>query len=305
MTALRPANPERPPATDSVEGLSAQEFALFQRLVYVHTGISLGPHKQFMLRARLQHRLRALGLPTFTAYLRYLRCQGPDGEEMGRFINAVTTNVTEFFREPHHFRFLAERWLPAMRERAIREGRRSLRLWSAGCSTGEEPYSIAMVLQEALEAAAPAWDIRLLASDIDTDVLARASRGTYSLERVAWLPRARLVRFFLRGVGTDTGLVKVRPDLARMVTFRRINLVEEPWPISARFDVIFCRNVIIYFDRPSQERLLRRLLGMLQPDGLLFLGHSETLNGMFSGARLLENNIYQWGNHELHDPCRR
>jgi chemotaxis protein methyltransferase CheR len=273
--------------------LTDSEFELLRRLVLAQTGIALGPHKREMLKARLGRRLRALGLARFLDYYRLLSEGDPGGEELTRFVNAVTTNVTDFFREPHHFRFLAEQWLPRLRQRAGRDGERRLRVWSAGCSTGEEPYTIAFTLREALGAAAGCWNVRVLASDIDTDALARAAAGVYPAARAATVPPALRRRFLLKGTGANSDLVCVRPEVRGLVAFRRINLIDDPWPVHTSFDAIFCRNVLIYFDRPTQQRLLERLLRFLHDDGLLFLGHSESLNGLFAGMKHLENTVYQ------------
>jgi chemotaxis protein methyltransferase CheR len=280
----------------SAEGgfmMSDEEFELLRRHVYEHAGIALGPHKREMLKARLARRVRALGLSTFAAYYRHLRENDSDGNEHVRFVNAVTTNVTSFFREQHHFRYLTEQWLPRVRAEALRQGRRVLRIWSAGCSTGEEPYSIALCVHEALGPAAAAWDLRILASDIDTDVLRRAAEGVYPADRVAETLGPRLSRYFLRGTGSNEGFVRVRPELQALVTFRHINLMADSWPIHTQFDAIFCRNVLIYFDRGQQRRLVGRLRGLLREDGLLFLGHSESLHGQEAGLQHIANTIYQ------------
>lgn len=271
--------------------ITDSDFRRFRELVLRHTGISLAPHKREMLKARLGRRLRALGLTNFSDYYRYLSERDASGEELGRMINAVTTNVTEFFREDHHFKFMAKTWITAMQ----RDPRRSrmLRIWSAGCSTGEEPYTIAMVLREALGAALSSWDIRILASDIDTEALARAQAGVYSREKIGSIPEAMLRRHFLCGAGADAGLVRIRPEVQALVTFRRLNLLDDPWPIRTCFDAIFCRNVMIYFDRPTQQHLMKRLSAFLHDDGVLFLGHSEGLNGMTAGLTHRQNTIYQ------------
>lgn len=284
--------------------LTDREFDVFSEFVQSHTGIALGPYKREMLESRLSRRLRFLGLPTFTAYYQLLCSQGPNGAEWGCFVNAITTRVTDFFREEHHFRFLSDKWIPRLRTRAARTGNRMLRIWSAGCSTGEESYTIGCVLREALGDAAHAWNIRILASDIDADALDRAAAGIYPMERVASLSRSLLARAFLRGVGANTGLVQVRPEIQALVTFRRINLVDEPWPIRTRFDAIFCRNVLIYFDRATQRRVLERLRTFLKDDGLLFLGHSESLHGVSGGMKHVENTIYQKGSQEPTCPPR-
>jgi chemotaxis protein methyltransferase CheR len=210
---------------------------------------------------------------------------------MIRFINAITTNKTDFFREPHHFRYLQEQWAPARRALTTTTGDRRVRFWSAACSSGEEPYTLAMVLSEALRPA-PGWDIRILASDLDTDILARAEAGIFPIERTGVIPAPLLSRYFLRGVGAQAGLVKVRRELRELVTFRRINFNDESWPIRSQFDGIFCRNVLIYFNREMQRRILQRLLGFLKPEGVLFLGHSESIFGLVDGLQHLGNTIY-------------
>jgi chemotaxis protein methyltransferase CheR len=272
--------------------ITDREFDLFRRLVHRHAGIALSEHKRQLVQARLAKRLRALGLESFTEYYTLLTEHDPHGEETTRFVNAMTTNKTNFFREPHHFDYLAREWIPAVKDRAVRRGDRSLRIWSAGCSTGEEPYTIAIVLSEGLGSLL-GWDLRILASDIDTEVLERAARGTYTLEQVSAIPPDARARHFLRGRGQHDGLVQARPELRAPIAFRRINFLDDPWPIRARFDVVFCRNVLIYFDRPTQRRILERFVGLLKPDGLLFLGHSESIHGLLDGLVHLGNTIYR------------
>ena len=284
--------------------LSMGEFEAFRALVAEHTGIALGAHKRALLQARLGQRLRTLGLATFTDYHRVLVEQDPEGEELARFVNAVTTNKTDFYREAHHFAYLAERWAPEALGRAAPGTPRAVRIWSAGCSTGEEPYTIAMTLADALKDAA-GWNVRILASDVDTDVLDHAAAGVYSADNVGSIPRATLTRHFLRGTGASAGLVRVRPALRGLVTFRHINLLAERWPIGTRFDVIFCRNVLIYFDRPTQQRILDRLVSFLKDGGALVLGHSETVHGMVSGLRHLGNTIYHKEIHHAGDHPHR
>ncbi len=284
-------SPRSPAAAAVQPDLSDREFEAFRALVATHTGIALGPHKRALLRARLGQRLRVLGLGTFTDYHRVLVEHDPAGEEIARFVNAMTTNKTGFYREAHHFAYLAERWRSQAGDRSGRGGPRVMRVWSAGCSTGEEPYTIAMTLVDAAGAASDCH-ARILASDIDTDVLQRAAAGIYSVDDVGAIPRAALARHFLRGTGPNTGLVRLRPALRALVTFRRINLLDDHWPIRARFDVIFCRNVLIYFDRPTQQRVLERLVGFLEDGGVLVLGHSEGIQGMLSGLRHVGNTIY-------------
>ena len=273
-------------------GMTDREFELFRELVRRETGIALGPHKRTLLEARLTKRLRALQLPTFSAYHAYLRRLDDSGEERVRFVNAVTTNETAFFREPTHFGHLATEWLPVRRALADGGGPRRLRAWSAACSSGEEPYSIAMTLLDGLGGAS-GWDVRILASDIDTDVLARAVAGIYPDESVARVPEPTLRRHFLRGVDARRGLVRVRPEVRALVTVRRLNLLDDVWPIRTQFDLIFCRNVLMYFDRPTQARLVARLERMLAVGGLLVLGHAENLLGLGSDMRRVTSTIYR------------
>jgi len=290
----------RPLAQASSEfTISDQEFRLFQELVKGSTGIALTDHKRNMVSSRLSKRLRALGLPSFQAYHDYLIAEPA---EMENFVNAITTNKTDFYREKHHFDFLEREIMPALKARAARTGERKIRIWSAGCSSGEEPYTIAITLREAIENLS-AWDVRILASDIDTEVLTRSAKATYPEERVGEIPRPLLKRSFLQGTGEQAGLVQVAQEVRNLVTFRRINLLEEPWPIRTVFDCIFCRNVIIYFDKPTQQRLMERFATHLKDDGHLFLGHSESLYGLSDQFAFLRNTIYRKrGGYELAPP---
>ena len=273
-------------------GMTGREFALLRELVHRETGIALGPHKRVLLEARLRKRLRALDLESFGAYHDFLLGHDTDGDERRRFVNAITTNETAFFREPAHFTHLTTTWLPIHRATVTAGGPRRLRAWSAACSTGEEPYSIAMTLLDGLDDPAK-WDLRLLATDIDTDVLDRAEAGVYPLESVARVPHPVRKRHFLRGVGPQAGTVRVRAEVRGLVTFRRLNFLDDPWPIRARFDLIFCRNVLMYFDRPTQAHLVSRLERMLAPHGLLVLGHAENLLGLASDMRRVTSTIYR------------
>jgi chemotaxis protein methyltransferase CheR len=299
---LSPHVPPDPSAVPAEHGLTEHEFELLSALVAANTGIALGPAKRALLQGRLGKRLRALGLTSFLDYYRVLTERDPDGEELVRFINAVTTNKTEFFREAHHFAYLRDRWVPALRARVAEGAERVVRIWSAGCSSGEEPFSVAMTVVDALDGG---WDLKILASDIDTDMLQRGEAATYSLEDVAAVPPPTLHRHFLRGTGAKNGLVQVRPSLRGLVIFRRINLLADAWPIRTRFDIILCRNVLIYFDPPTQARVLGRLLDFLKDDGLLILGHSEAVHGIVEGLRHVGTTIYQKEiDHAGHHPDR-
>ncbi len=244
---------------------SSVDFERIRKLIYQHAGISLSPAKQDMVYSRLARRLRATGKTSFASYLDDLERHG--GEEWERFVNALTTNLTSFFREPHHFPIFADH----LRKLG---GRRPIRIWCSAASTGEEPYSIAMTVVEAL--GSNATNVSIVASDLDTNVLATAQKGIYPIERVEKLPTERLRQFFLKGAGAQQGFVSVRPELRRMVEFQQINLLDNTYPVKGPLDVIFCRNVMIYFDKPTQYKILSRFAPLMQPDGLLFAGHSES-----------------------------
>jgi chemotaxis protein methyltransferase CheR len=280
--------------------LSRRDLTWFQTFIYEETGIHFKDSKQTMLAGRLRKRLRQLGLPDFREYITYLTERDAAGSEKRELINAVTTNKTDFFRESHHFDYLRDQVIPALRTRAGSTGRRRLRIWSAGCSTGEEPYSLAITLAEHLGPLA-SWDVKIVASDIDTRVLNTASEGVYPEERLTPIPAALRQRYFQRGKNGAAGLWRARSTLKDLIEFRRINLQEEPWPLHERFDAIFCRNVIIYFDRPTQQRLFERMARQLTPEGLLFLGHSESLFGVSDRFRLIEKTVHQLGGGRTDD----
>ncbi len=244
---------------------SPGDFRRVRDLIARLAGIALAEHKENMVYNRLARRLRSTGIDSFAAYLDLV--EQPDGDERGHFVNALTTNLTSFFREGHHFEMLAD--YAAARRRAAPGGGR-LRVWSSACSTGEEPYSAAIVLRET-ECAAD-----ILATDIDTEVLSRARRGSYALDAAENMNPERLRRFFLKGVGANEGRILVRPELQAMVRFSQCNLQGGNWPTGDRFDVIFCRNVMIYFSREAQREVLDRFIERLRPGGLLFVGHSES-----------------------------
>ncbi len=265
------------PQDDGTTAIQLRDFALededfegLRRLVRDVTGINLSIAKRELVYARLARRLRALRLRSFAEYRSVL--SRDDGTELAHFCNAITTNLTSFFRESHHFDYLGAH--VARLAAASPEGLR-LRLWSAGCSSGEEPYSMAMSIMEALPQTYRC-DLRILATDIDTEVLAQARRGLYPAERVRAVSPARLARFFTAVPASDGGAWQVRPELARLITFKQLNLVH-PLPMRGPLDAVFCRNVIIYFDKTTQRELFRRIAPLQRPGDLLFLGHSESL----------------------------
>lgn len=245
---------------------TSADFERVRKLIYQYAGISLSPVKQDMVYSRLARRLRATGIHSFADYLTRLETRS-DAQEWEKFVNALTTNLTSFFREAHHFPILAD-YLKK------HHGQRPLKIWCCAASTGEEPYSIAMTAAEALGGFN--IPVSILASDLDTNVLATAQKGVYAQDRVDKLPPEQVKHFFLKGAGTQEGYVCVRPELRRLISFQRINLLDPAWPMRGPFDVIFCRNVMIYFDKPTQYKILSRFVPLLQPDGLMFAGHSES-----------------------------
>jgi chemotaxis protein methyltransferase CheR len=262
---------------------TAADFERVRKLIYQHAGISLAPVKQDMVYSRLARRLRALGLKTFDAYLAKLESSGSEAE-WETFINSLTTNLTSFFRESHHFDIL-KRQLTGLSHRPIR-------IWCSAASTGEEPYTLAISACEAFDSLIP--PVQILASDIDTNVLKTAERGVYPTERVERLAPDRLRRFFLKGTGTQEGQVRVRPELQKLITYARVNLLDASWPnVKGPFDAMFCRNVMIYFDKPTQYQILKKFVPLLQPDGLLYAGHSESFMHASDLFRSLGRTVYE------------
>lgn len=265
--------------------ITSDEFEQFRTLVYKESGISLGDGKRSLIVSRLSKRLRDLSLDTFQQYFNLVT--GSAGqEEFTQLLDLISTNKTDFFREPKHFDFLREKVLPEL------ASTKRVRIWSSASSSGEEPYTIAMTLYDGVQAPAQ-WNFHILASDLSTRVLAKASSGVYDAERVRDLPADTLKRHFLSGRGGAAGKVKVKPHLSDMVTFRRINLMDDRFPIKTPLDVIFCRNVMIYFDRPTQERLVGRFHKYLKPGGYLFIGHSESLQWLNQPFKSIAPTIYR------------
>ena len=265
---------------------SDEDFQRIRRMVQQHTGIALSDSKRQLVYGRLSRRLRALRLGAFDTYL--ARVEGGDEDELQHFRNAITTNLTSFFRESHHFDFLANQVLPHL-ESQNRASRR-IRIWSAGCSSGEEPYSIAMVLLESAQHLLGNWDVRILATDIDTNVLEHARRGIYGSDRLERMEPARRLRWFERM--PDAEHFKISDAVKAPITFNELNLISD-WPMKGPFDVIFCRNVVIYFDRNTQRNIVSRMEGLQRPGDHLILGHSESLLDISTRYRLVGNTIHR------------
>ena len=257
------------------------DFDRVRKLIYDHAGISLAPIKRDMVYSRLARRLRALGFTTFGAYLSHL--EAGDEKEWEVFVNSLTTNLTSFFREGHHFPIMAS-YMATLAQRPIK-------IWCSAASTGEEPYSLAITACEAFGSVTP--PVSILASDIDTNVLATGERGIYPIERVEKLDPERLHRFFLKGTGAQAGHVRVRPELRKLITFTRFNLLDAHWSLPGPFDIIFCRNVMIYFDKDTQYQILKKFVPTLRQDGLFFAGHSESFLHAGDLMRSLGRTVYE------------
>ncbi len=262
-----------------------RDYERVRRLVYQHTGITLSDSKGDMVYGRLSRRMRELGITRTSDYCDLV--ERPGGQELESFRNAVTTNLTSFFRENHHFTFLAKE----LAKRQQGHSTRRLRIWSAGSSTGEEAYSIAMTLRENI-ADVDQWDIKIIATDIDSAVLAKGRSGVYTIERIERLDKTRLKRWFRRGKGEQSGMVKVVPEVAKMVEFKPLNLLGE-WPSLDPMDFIFCRNVTIYFDNETKVKLFPRFYQALDDDGYMIIGHSENLMGVCKEFKLLGHTVYE------------
>jgi chemotaxis protein methyltransferase CheR len=258
------------------------DFERVRALIYRRAGISLAASKQEMVYSRLARRLRATGIGSFARYLDDLEA-GRMQDEWESFTNALTTNLTSFFREAHHFPLLAEH------VRGLRE--HPITVWCAASSTGEEAYSIAMTLCEAFGSMTP--PVQVIATDIDTSVLATAERGVYPIERIGKMDQERLRQFFLRGKGAQAGFVRVRPELQKLISFRPLNLLSDSWSVGGQFDAIFCRNVMIYFDKATQRKILARFVPLMKPHALLFAGHSENFLYVSEALRLRGKTVYE------------
>jgi len=257
------------------------DFERVRALIHQKAGIALAESKQQMVYSRLARRLRAVGMSSFSEYLDALEA-GRDEQEWEAFTNALTTNLTSFFREAHHFPLLAEH---------LKKVKEPIEIWCSASSTGEEPYSIAMTACEAFNSLTP--PVRIIATDIDTNVLAAGASGVYGIDRLEKLAPERMRKFFQKGKGAQEGLARVRTEVRKLVTFQPLNLLADGWALKGPFDVIFCRNVMIYFDKPTQGKILSRFAPLMKHDGLLFAGHSENFLYVSDAFRLRGKTVYE------------
>lgn len=264
------------------------DFQCIKQLAKEKTGIELGDHKKEMIYSRIVRRIRALKLSNFKSYLQYLD-EFAD-QELSSFINAITTNLTSFFRESHHFEFLSKSVFPELKKK--KRNSRRIRIWSAGCSTGEEPYSLAMTLNGSID---DSWDAKILATDLDTNVLQHGKMGIYGLDRIGNLDKGKVKNYFESPDGrriTDSDQLQTTQSIRQLITFNQLNLLED-WPMKGKFDVIFCRNVVIYFSKETQRKLFDRYADALEPDGYLFIGHAESLHGVSKRFVSVGRTIYR------------
>lgn len=260
---------------------SENDFQRVRKLIYKHAGISLSNAKSDMVYSRLARRLRVVEMSSFDDYLNQLEASS-DGREWQAFTNCLTTNLTSFFREAHHFPILQEH---------LKKLKQPITIWCSASSTGEEPYSIAMAACEAFNTLKP--PVQIIASDIDTNVLQAAAQGVYAMERIEKMDPALCKKYLLRGAGANAGFVRVKDELRQMIQFMPLNLLEEKWPLTGQFDVIFCRNVMIYFDKATQAAILNRFAPLMKPDALLFGGHSENFLYVTNAFKLRGKTVYE------------
>ncbi len=285
-------NHHHPDPGTALQPITEQQFSRFQKLIYSAAGIHLAPHKKALLEARLSKLIRELGLDSFDAYYKHV-VSAAQGDELIRMLDRVSTNETHFFREPRQFEFLENRVFAEWREKAASGLKpKRLRLWSAGCSSGEEPYSIAMLLLDHFPQHSD-WQLEILATDLSTRVLDKAQAAVWPIAKAQEIPEKYLKQYMLRGTGPQHGKMKAGAEIRSLIRFERLNLNDERYPVTGRFDAIFCRNVLIYFDTPSRTRVIERLIDSLAPSGYLFVGHAESLNGITDRARQVMPTIYR------------
>ncbi len=271
--------------------LNDREFKLFRDLIFLKSGINLHDGKKELLRTRLGSRIRSKGLPSFASYYDLVR-RDKTGVELMGVLDAISTNITSFFREINHFNFLNEVAIPQIVDRKAKSGDNSIRFWSAGCSSGEEPYSLAFTLLEHKKISR-SFEIKVLATDISLEMLERASTGVYSEEKLVSVSKDIKRDYFQKGSGDNAGMYRVKPEVRQIIYFKRFNLMMNIFPFKHKFDCIFCRNVMIYFDKPTQETLVNKYYQSLGPGGYLLIGHSESLTGVNHNFKYVRPTIYQ------------
>ena len=264
---------------DSYLALSDKEAENFISLIHTHSGIKLDQSKKALISSRLLKRLRILGIDSLKNYFDYLQTPEGQNQELGEMIDEITTNKTSFFREKHHFDYLEQTYLPEILGRHSFPWQLELTIWSAGCSTGEEPFTIAMVMTEFIEKA-KGGNFSIVGTDISTQALLKAWQAVYDSQLIGPIPLAYQEKYLMRGKGKQQGNYRVIPELREHITFQYLNFIEPYWDIPQHIDIIFCRNVMIYFDRPTRQKIIRKFYEHLVPAGLLFIGHSETLNDL-------------------------
>lgn len=285
----------RPNGTGKIVGkpftLSEGEFDQIRALVKQHTGIHLSDQKRSLVLSRLTRRLRSLGLANFTEYIKVL--QGPGAEEeLLNMINRITTNKTDFYRENHHFEFMTKTLLPGLVSQAQRTGQKKVRIWSAGCSSGEEPYTLAITLAEFFKNL-PGWDYKILATDLDTNMLRKASAGVYDARLLEPVPRDKLNRYFTQNRGDGADTYTVSQKLRDLIIFRKFNLMSPTYPVKVPLDAVFCRNVLIYFTNQDRVRIVTNFHRVIKPGGYMFVGHSESLRQVNELFKYTGTTVYQ------------
>jgi chemotaxis protein methyltransferase CheR len=274
-----------------MKAISDREFSLYRKLIYSKAGICLSPTKKAFLEARLNRRIRELGMDSFQAYYQHVT-QNQNGSELEQLLDRVSTNETHFFREPRQFEFLEQQILPDWKAEGSSGSRpRRIRVWSAGCSTGEEPYSLAMILLDHFPQGS-GWEIEIIATDLSSRALKSARKAVWSIAKAREIPQSYLKRFMLKGTGSQQANMKAGPEIQAIIRFQHLNLNEEHYAMTGPFDLIFCRNVLIYFDAESRARVVDRLVNYLAPAGFLLVGHAESLSGVSDRIRHVRPTIY-------------
>ncbi|MGH7888341.1 MAG: CheR family methyltransferase [Candidatus Binatia bacterium] len=294
----------QPDTIAALKPITEPEFSRFQKLIYRTAGIHLAPHKKTLLEARLGKHIRQLGLDSFDAYYKHV-VAADRGDELIRMLDHVSTNETHFFREPRQFEFLEKKLFEEWRTAAAAGLKpKRIRLWSAGCSSGEEPYSIAMLLLDHFPRHS-GWELKILATDLSTRILDKAQAAVWPIVKAQEIPEKFLPQYMLRGTGSQDGKMKAGAEIRSLIQFERLNLNDQRYPLIGRFDAIFCRNVLIYFDNPSRTRVIERLIDRLAPDGYLFVGHAESLSGITDRARQVMPTVYRLGANEARNLATR